>query len=393
MKSEATPDDERSRARRRLKVVFMGADNAPGGVAGYINAIVENLDADGFDFHAICAGVGGPRWLSNRITLHEFDGSYTPLNLFIRARRLRRTLESIKPDVIHLHTARAGLLGVLANSGRSTPVVYSGHTWRFEQKKNLLSRRVFRGIERLIASRSSVVTFLTRRDLDLGVVMRLVDADKCVAINTRIRDDLSASVPTSTASTRDESAHGGIVLNVGEAGERKNPMLFVEVARRVLSVRPHTRFEWLGDGPLRIRVDSAVSRMGLSHAIKFVGAKDKAGVRSRIAAARVFLFTSRYEGVPLAVLEAKLGGLPVVAGRYPGVEAVIRHGTDSFVFDLSDPDEGARHVLTLLGDADLHARFSVEGRTFATNEHSRPEIMAGEFADVYRRVSCGASRV
>ncbi len=370
---------------RPLRVVFLGAANASGGVAGYINAIVDNQPDGAFEFHAICGGADKARWLSERIVLHEFDGTYGLTGFPSRVDELRALLGRIDPDVVHLHTARAGLIGVFGNARLGRPVVYTGHSWRFEQKENSLARWVFRRLERHIAKRSDIVTFLTRRDLEFGVTQGLVDPCKSVAINTRLKDDFEFEVEGGG------SGPGSLVLNIGEVCDRKNPLLFIEVARRVLAVRPHARFEWLGEGHLRLEAKAKVSALGLSECISFPGVVAKAGVRLRLQAAHALLFTSRYEGVPLAVIEAKLAGVPVVAARYPGVECVVRDGTDGFVFGLENPAKAAAHVIGLLDDPESRLRFSRAGREFAVDQHSRPAIMAGKFATVYEALA-GAYR-
>jgi glycosyltransferase involved in cell wall biosynthesis len=93
----------------------------------------------------------------------------------------------------------------------------------------------------------------------------------------------------------------------------------------------------------------------------------------------------------LAVIEAKLAGVPIVSARYPGVECVVRDGTDGFVFGLDDTAKAAEHVIGLLDDPESRLRLSRAGREFAVDQHSRPEIMAGEFATVYETLA-GAYR-
>lgn len=371
-------------AKVPIRVVFLGAGNAPGGVAGYINSIVDNLDPKQFDFHALCSGTNSTRWLSEQIKLHEFDVSYGLLDFPWRTKKLRDLLKTIDPDIIHLHTARAGLMGVIGNIKILKPVVYSGHSWRFEQKENIVSKAIFRCIESIISTRSDFVTFLTRRDLDQGVRSGLVDNQKSIAINTRIQDISINYAGKQMESSEKHQVRDLVVLNIGEVCDRKNPMLFVEIAKRVISMRPDVRFEWYGEGDLRAKVMQRIKEWNLTHAVSFPGARNKDAVRSRISEASALLFTSRYEGVPLVLLEAKLGNLPIVSADYPGVEAVVRHGVDGFVFGLSDPEAGAQHIITLLNDSVIHSRFSKEGRVFGVAEHSGPEVMALEFATVYR---------
>jgi glycosyltransferase involved in cell wall biosynthesis len=371
--------------KKPIKVLFLGVVDSPGGVNAYVNSIVKGVGEAEFEFHALCRVSESSRWISNRIATHEFEVNYGAFNIINRLISLVHLLSKIDPDVIHCHTARAGFLGALVKTILAKPMVYSGHSWVFEQKRNFILRGFYKYLEGFIAKRADIITFLTRRDLEFGVQNKLVEINRSISVNTRI-DDFQLLCSDERRKKQVKLARAPLVINIGEVCDRKDPMLFIEIAKRVICVRPEVKFEWIGEGVLRRDALDEIHKYALSDNIKFMGSEDNFKVRSKILEAHLMLFTSHFEGVPLVILEAKLGNLPIVANSYPGVESVVRNGIDGITFAPSNAQEGAEYVLDLLKNSTAYEKFMKAGREYAILNHSKPEIMAAEFSDIYHKL-------
>ena len=113
---------------------------------------------------------------------HILSPTYTVMSLPIRVVQLRNLLNQHQFDLIHLHTARAGLLGCFSALGLPCATVYTGHSWRSEDKKNVLSNSLFVLIERYICSSVNMVTTICQRDSEIGIKKGLVASNKLVTI-------------------------------------------------------------------------------------------------------------------------------------------------------------------------------------------------------------------
>jgi len=128
---------------------------------------------------------------------------------------------------------------------------------------------------------------------------------------------------------------------------QKNPQLFLDVIGSLRNLGCLDLFEFLllGDGPGRADFEAAVASRGLGQWVKVVGAVDNPS--AYLGSAFCFVSTSRWEGLPLALLEAMARGVPVIATKVPGnTDAVIDHET-GFLFDPSDPRAAARRLVQL----------------------------------------------
>jgi glycosyltransferase involved in cell wall biosynthesis len=157
-----------------------------------------------------------------------------------------------------------------------------------------------------------------------------------------------------------------LVIGVFRIGDEKQPMLFAEVARRVLAKEPRAIFCVAGDGPMRDELARAVAPMGES--FRLLGRRNDA--IALLATADVALLTSRVEGTPNVLVEAQAMGTPVVATKVGGIPDAVRDGSTGILAESGDADGLARGVLAIVHDDALRARMSADARAFTHAEFS-----------------------
>jgi glycosyltransferase involved in cell wall biosynthesis len=131
-------------------------------------------------------------------------------------------------------------------------------------------------------------------------------------------------------------------LAVGRFVEKKGPLLTIRAFRNVVDADPTATLSMVGDGPLLDAARRTAAEMGLSDNIGFLGVRDHAGVSALMKKARAFVQHSvtaadgDSEGTPVAILEAQMSGLPVVATRHAGIPEVVVPGETGFLVDEGD---------------------------------------------------------
>jgi glycosyltransferase involved in cell wall biosynthesis len=139
-------------------------------------------------------------------------------------------------------------------------------------------------------------------------------------------------------------------LAVGRLVYEKGHEFLVEAMTTVTKSNSHAVTGICGDGPLREQLTYQIERMGLQEKVKLLGLWDD--LHELLAAADVFVLPSRWEGLPMALLEAMMAGLPVIATRVEGVEDVVEEGTHGLLVPLESPDGLAKAILQLSGKPD-----------------------------------------
>ena len=158
-----------------------------------------------------------------------------------------------------------------------------------------------------------------------------------------------------------------VLLAVGRLIEKKAPHNTITAFAQVLRRVPEARLRIVGDGSLKVFCEELTVRLGIDHAVTFLGECEHAIVQQEMQAARVFVQHSVVapcgdsEGTPVAVLEASASGLPVIATRHGGLTDVVVDGKTGFLVEEHDVTAMARQMHRLVVDPQLAARMGLSG--------------------------------
>lgn len=143
------------------------------------------------------------------------------------------------------------------------------------------------------------------------------------------------------------------IVTVGRLMEVKNHEMLIRSFSKIHTQFPEYILKIYGEGPNRNNLESLINKLSLNNCVFLPGAtKD---VFNTIACAELFVFTSNYEGMPNALLEAMCLGLPVVSTKVAGATDFIKHGENGYLVDVGDEDELAHVVNYLLSNKEKRA--------------------------------------
>ncbi len=144
------------------------------------------------------------------------------------------------------------------------------------------------------------------------------------------------------------------LLSVGRLVYQKAHEILIAAMPAVLKEFPHVKVGICGGGVLRSRLEAQIQSLGLSDSVKLLGKFDS--VVRFLASADVFVLPSRWEGLPIALLEAMSAGLPVIATKVEGVDELVVDGEQGVLVPVGDVDSLVQAILQLLRDPYLRAR-------------------------------------
>jgi len=166
------------------------------------------------------------------------------------------------------------------------------------------------------------------------------------------------------------------ILALGRMTAQKRPLLFLEVAARILARLPEARFLWIGDGPLATEWDAHAAALGIASRVQRLGWRED--VTGLLASGDLLLHTAEYEGMPLAILEAMAAGLPCAISE--GLHKELPFLDEGNSVRVSDDNA----LIEVLRD---HAELSRRGSAAAKLASARfsTESMAIAYEELYRR--------
>lgn len=323
----------------RPRVAYVITNTEIGGaqshVADLLRAMRGRIDA------TLLAGGDGPLFAAARasgariVPLPLLDNAMSPLKAVATLRQLMAGLREAAPDLIHVHSAKAGALGRLAARLLGIPVVYTVHGFAFKPAAPLVRRVASRLAEWCLAP----------------LTTRLI----CVADSERL---LAAGLPL--PASRVSVIHNGIPDTDCRA-QPGNPLKrIVMVARFAAPKRPdtvirafaragldHCELVIAGDGPTRDAMQQLAGQLAPGR-VQFPG--NVTDIPALLAASQLFVLASDHEGLPVSVLEAMRAGLPVVASDLPGIREQFRDTSAAVLVAGNDEAVMADALVTLACD-------------------------------------------
>jgi glycosyltransferase involved in cell wall biosynthesis len=285
---------------------------------------------------------------------------------------LRRHIRSIRPGIVHCHSSKAGLLGRVAARLTGVPAVYTAHGWPFQPAAPVMQRLASRAGETAAGWIGGEVICLTQAEFQLAR-----SAHVCPGRRLHV---IPLGLPDAAAPRADSSDDAAVrVIMVARFAPPKDQAGLVKALGRIADERWHLVL--VGDGPERRQVQTLAEQVGVADRIDFLGARD--GVNSLLASADIAVLWSRYEGMPLAVLEALRLGVPVVASDLPGVRAILGASNGGVV---AATDEALSNELRrLIGSSGARAEMGAAGRRHF-EEHFTLETMVDAIEGLYRSI-------
>ena len=301
------------------------------------------------------------------IPLHALGRSLHPWRDTAALQQLTASLRSDRPDVVHTHSSKGGLLGRLAARRLKLPVVYTAHGWPFQAGAARLQRLQSYFGERFASRVEGPVVCVTRADLRLARRVRVCEPRRLHLIHNGV--GRPGSLPARPMHTPDGPLE--LVMVARFAPPKRQDLLIEAVA--ALDARVSVTF--VGDGELLEVARAQAAPLG--ERVRFVGQCDPLPYLER---AHALVLLSDYEGLPMSIMEAMQLGLPVIANRLPGIVDAVEDEKTGLLTGL-DAKSVADAIRRLSADPTLRVELGSRARQRWTRSFT-----AGHMADGYEKV-------
>jgi glycosyltransferase involved in cell wall biosynthesis len=281
--------------------------------------------------------------------------------------RLIGIIRDFKPDVLHTHLFKSDVTGQIAGALAGVPArVSSEHNinpWRKKPLYNAISKALMSPAHRIIAVsgevRDYLKTYNTYPDEKVVVIDNGIDLE---------RFNPATVEPLDKAALWNVPADALLVSVVGRLEEQKGHSVLIDAAKKVVEACPQARFVLVGAGPLRESLEAQRSALGLDEYVIFAGIqRDMPRVMKTMD---VIVFSSLWEGLPVALLEAMAMQRPLLSTAVGGVPGVITPEVNGLLIPPGDADALAQGLIRLLNDPALRERLGKAGRSTIHERYS-----------------------
>ena len=254
-------------------------------------------------------------------------------------REIKQLLSQLKPDIVHCHSAKAGVLGRLAAKQLNIPACYSPHCYSFLRTDiSWVKRAFYYLIELCIAKYTKALTIASgQSEYRLAkFISRVTYIANCVAVNSL---------------NHYQRSHSHIILTIGRITVQKGVARYIKITK----VAPKNfKFVWVGDGELRAMLANLPN-------VIVTGWLQPHELKKYLQKAEVVLQPSNWEVLPTALLEAASAAKPLVCSDIAGHHDFIKNSYNGKLFKTT------RQAITIIND--LFSRADMK-QHIATNAYN-----------------------
>lgn len=347
-----------------IKVFQVVECGGPGGTGEQVAGVCNGLDPSRFDvslvyatrghepeaYRAECSGARTAYYVP------EMTREISPALDAAALRRLRRLFAEHRPDVVHAHSSKAGVLArAAARSTGVKKIYYTPHGYGFLMRdRPAVSRALYKTVERALACVGETIAVSPSEAAEA----RKLSSRPVHVVPDAYLGDFPQPLP-----------HDGLVVaSCGRLTAARDPDAWVLLAQRLTDSRNGLRVAWIGGGEDEARVRVHLENMNLTAKTEITGWLPAQEARRRLAGVDILVHYSKWDALPNAVIEAMAAGAAVVASDIPGNRDALGDAGVLVATEVALLEACQR----LIDDPEERRRLGAAGRERVRREFSRP---------------------
>ena len=352
-----------------------------GGAPDIVRLLAERLDPQRFEATLIYGMTREPSQATRRflarqdLRAHMVPSLRRCVNPFFDVPAFLALLNILKRgkfDIVHTHTAKAGVLGrIAARMAGARTVIHSPHGHDFYGYFGPMGSVLIVWAERFAGRYCDCIHVLTQLEREEMVKRRICPEEKIQVIASGVSLDAAAEK---------KDGRDLCVGFVGRLEPVKGPDYFIEAAAVIARELPGVKFVVAGDGSMRSALEARSQALGLAGKVRFIGWVED--INAALGQVDILVVPSRNEAVGRVILEAAARGVPSVAARVGGIPEVVRDKETGLLVAGHDVQALAFGVLSLLKDEALRWKMGTQASSWVRREFGE-EKMLEAFKQLY----------
>lgn len=358
-----------------MKIMYIITRTVWGGAQAHVSELVKHQQELGNEV-VLVSGEDGE--LNRRasemgvqfIKMNNLVRNLSPLKDMLAVFELSRIVREEKPDIVHLHSSKAGMIGRAAKVlfSKNVHVVFTIHGYGYRELSGF-KRRMYVAIERVLYHFADALIFVSQYDIDSAKKIGALPAHT----NSKKVFQIHNGVELAQNKERFESGDGYVVSMIARFDIPKRQDLLLKVATS--PEFEDVSFVFVGDGP-----ELGVLQQNFKDATNILFAGFQTHVHKFLIEADVLVLLSDFEALSISVLEAMSEGLPIIASNVGGMPELVADHVNGIL--VENTETSVSDAINYYRDADSRAVAGRASRDFVTNKFS-VELMNKRITDVY----------
>jgi glycosyltransferase involved in cell wall biosynthesis len=342
-----------------------------GGVDVSLRLILENIDNKKFDNIIIHGKLDTPNSFKNQngIKLKSYKTSiYRDISLINDLKSIFQTyriLKKEKPNLIHAHSAKGGVIGRVLGYLLNINVLYTPQAFSYLSTQNKIKKMIFLKVEKSLIFRNNFLLASSKSEFHRAITEVGYKKDKVLIFENSI-NSINQVFPLKIEKTWPEN----YICTVGRPSYQKNIELMIRVFFELNKTkRVHLVVMGVGHHVGQLdSVKSLIKSLGMENDVTLLNWTDQSDVFHIVKNSLLYISTSRYEGLPYSVIESLALSKPCVVSDCDGNRDLIKHGYNGYIIKDEDIFKYKECILNLLENKQLYEELSKNAyQTFSDN--------------------------
>jgi len=355
---------------KRIKVLQVL--NCVGGVEICVRQIIENTDSKQIENIVLSQNIDDKRKITDskkqeikhyELTIQRKINILKDLFAIIK---MTEIIKKEKPNLIHAHSAKAGAIARIAALFFDVKILYTPHAFSFLSTNNYLKKKSFVFIERMLKTNKTILLATSKSERDLAINVVGFSPSKVIVLNNAIN-------PIKTQiSISNKIKHKNYICTIGRPSYQKNTEMLIEVFSLVQKKYNKIHLYIIGAGeysPNLNKINSLIIQKGLLDKITILPWINREEAMAILKNSQLYVSTSRYEGMPYAVIESLCLKTPCVLTNCDGNRDLIVHNKTGYLINNMDQHEMSKKICSLIEDKDKLIEFGKNGYRYYQKNH------------------------
>ena len=364
--------------KKKIKVLHVL--HLVGGVEICFRQICENIDESIIETSIVCQKlVNKPKLVaSNGKEIIPFSipivREINPIFDTFSIIRLIFLINQIKPDVIHAHSAKGGVIARVASMFFKIKVLYTPHAFSYLSTDNKFKKFLYVTIEKVLRTKNTIILATSNSEKSQAIQTVGYEKKKVFALKNAI-DKRSIGEDKDLEKILKSKRY---ICTVGRPSFQKNLEMLIRAFEIVSKNNNKVHLFIIGAGeysPRKVKIVNMINKKNLSTRVTILPWVSRKKVQTYIKNAMLYVSSSRYEGMPFSVIESMALSIPSVLTNTDGNRDLVIDKKSGYLVEIGDYVEMANNIINLLNKSKLRKKLAVEANKLFIQNHLLPNYL------------------